>query len=124
MTPVSPGDSQRLEEAWDAMIGDSATVTAGLVAERAGDPTLAETGRAGDQQVLMTADPCALDEMGHHRAVDAAGRAQVEIFDAGRLSQGSELEPSGQPLGIALGGFTVDQQSEAILEAEGFKGSI
>jgi hypothetical protein len=42
--------------------------------------------------------------MGHHCSVDAARRAQVEIFDAGGLSQGSELEPGGQPLGIALGG--------------------
>jgi hypothetical protein len=42
--------------------------------------------------------------MGHHRSVDAARRAQVEIFDAGSLSQGGELEPGGQPLGIALGG--------------------
>jgi hypothetical protein len=62
--------------------------------------------------------------MGQHCPVDAARGAQVEIFDAGGLSEGYELEPGGRPFAIAFGGFTVDQQTEAILEAQRFKGGI
>ena len=77
-----------------------------------------------DQKVLMAIDPCAIHEMGQHCPVDAARGAQVEILDTGGLSEGSELEPGGQPFAIAFGGFTVDQQTEAIFKAKGFEGGI
>lgn len=124
VTPIPLCDGKRFEEARDAVIGDSTAVAAGFVAKGTGDPTLSEASRAGDQQVLVAVDPCAVDEVRHHCSVDAARGAQVEIFHAGRLSEGCELEPGGQPLGIAFSGFAVDQQTEAVLEAEGFEGGI
>ena len=72
----------------------------------------------------MAIDPCAIHEMGQHCPVDAARGAQVEILDAGGLSEGCELEPGGEPLAIAFGSFTVDQQTEPILKAKGFEGGI
>ena len=76
--------------------------------------------------------------MGQHCPVDTARGAQVEILDAGGLSEGCELEPGGHPFAIAFGVrreidppdrflarlTTVDQQTEAILEAQRFKGGI
>lgn len=74
-----------------------------------------------DQQVLMTPDPAAVDEMRHDGAVDAARRAQVEVLDAGGLAQGGELETGDQALGIALSGLAINQQAEPVLESEGVK---
>jgi hypothetical protein len=51
------------------------------VAERAGDPTLADAGRPGDEQILLAADPIAIDELGKEGALDAARSAQINIFD-------------------------------------------
>ena len=46
------------------MIGDASAVPASLVAEGTGDPALSEAGRPGDEQVLVSADPGAVDEVG------------------------------------------------------------
>jgi len=71
-----------------------------------------------DEQVLVAPDPGAVDEMGHDGAVDAAGRAQVEVLHAGGLSQGGELEGGDQALGVPLSGLAVHQEAEPVLEAE------
>jgi hypothetical protein len=41
----------------------------------------------------MPGDPTTIRKMGHDTAVQATGRAQVQILDAGILTQGGELEP-------------------------------
>ncbi len=77
---VSAGDGECLEQLRHPVINDASAVPASLVAERTGDPALSETGWPGDEQVLVPADPGAVDEVSHHGAVDAARGAQVEIF--------------------------------------------
>ena len=47
VTPISLGNGEGFEEARDTVIGNRPTVAAGLVTECAGDPTLAQTCRAG-----------------------------------------------------------------------------
>jgi len=44
VTAVAPGDGQRLEQPWHAVIGDGASVTAGFVAQGAGNPAFAQAG--------------------------------------------------------------------------------
>jgi hypothetical protein len=58
------------------------------VAECAGDPALADAGRPGDEQILLAADPIAIDELGKEGAVDAARSAQIDIFDDPRGGPG------------------------------------
>ena len=70
----------------------------------------------------MAPDPAAIDEVRHHGPVDATRRAQVEIFDAGGLTEGGKLQPGEKPLGITLGGFMVDQEAEPLLEAQRLEG--
>ena len=53
MAAVTACQRQRIEQPWHAMIEDGAIVAAGLVAERAGNPTFADAGRADDEQVLV-----------------------------------------------------------------------
>lgn len=38
---------------------------------------------------------------------------------AGVLAQGGEFEACGETFGVALGGFAIDQQADALLEGQG-----
>src|SRR3546814_4458905 len=93
---VAAGERQGLEEPGQAVVEDGAVVAAGLVAEGAGDPALAHTGRPGDQQVVPAGDPVAVDQPGEERPGDAARRAQVGVLDDGGLAKGGDLETGGQ----------------------------
>jgi hypothetical protein len=81
---VAACERQRFEQPGQAMIEDGAIVAAGLVAERAGDPSLACPGWSGDEQVVLAGDPIAIDELGEEGPVDAARGAQIDIFDDGK----------------------------------------
>ena len=72
MTAVTPGDGERLEQPWHTVVDHGASVTAGLVSERTGDPALSKAGGPSDQQVLVPVDPAAIDQLGHDGAVEAA----------------------------------------------------
>jgi len=122
VTAITPGKGQRFEEAWHSVIGHAATIAAGLVTERASDPTFPEPGLTGNQQILMAVDPGSVDQMRHDDAIDAAGRAQIEILDTGGLAEGRKLQAGGQALGVAFGGLAIHEQAEPILEAEGLEG--
>jgi hypothetical protein len=91
------------------------------VAEGAGNPTLAQPGCPRDEQVLVAVDPVAADESGEDGAIDAAWRAPIEVFHACALAQRGELEAGGETFGVALGGFAIDQQSDALLERQGIE---
>ena len=67
----------------------------------------------------MTVDPVAGDEPGQQRAVETAGRAQVDVLDTGVLAQGGELETGCHALGVALGGFAIGHDADALLEGQG-----
>ena len=101
------------------MVEDALPVAAGLVAERAGDPALADAGRPGDQEPFGAFDPVAGDELLEQGAVDAARGSQVDVLDDGVLAQRGELEARGQALGVALGRLAIDHQADPLLEGEG-----
>ena len=61
--PVAMGKLQLGEEPWQPVIEDGAVVAAGFLAERAGEPGLSDTARAGDQQVAVLGDPAACGEL-------------------------------------------------------------
>lgn len=122
MSTVASGDGERLEETAHPMVGNGVAVAACLVTERAGDPAFSQAGRAGDEQVLVAPDPCAIDQMSHDCAIDAARGAQVEILDTGGLAQGGELEAGSQSLGVPLSSLPINQKAEAFFEAEAVEG--
>ena len=98
------------------MVKDRTIVAAGFVAEGTSDPALAEAGCSCDEQVLMVVDPIAGDEPGKDGAVDAARRAQIDIFDACTLAQRGKLKARRQTFGVSLGSFTIDEKSDALFE--------
>ena len=59
--------------------GDGAVIAARLVAERAGDPRLADAGRSDDQQVLLAVNPIARCKLLEQRTIETAGRPQIDI---------------------------------------------
>ncbi len=68
MAAVVAGECQIVEQALGALVKDGAIVAAGLVAERRGDPALADAGWSADQQVSVVIEPAALDKLGEQRA--------------------------------------------------------
>ena len=118
---VAASEGERLEEARDAIILNRTIVAAGFVTQRASNPALAESGRPGDEQVLVAVDPIAADEPGENSAVDAAWRAQIDVFHACALAQRSELEAGCETLGVAFGGFAIDEKADAFLERQGIE---
>ncbi|GEP12587.1 hypothetical protein MGN01_44320 [Methylobacterium gnaphalii] len=87
--------------------------------ERAGQPTLAYTARAGDHEVTPGPDPVAGGELEEQGPVQAAMAAVIDVLDTGGMAQpcgaGAGLEallPPGR-------GLVVEQQSEPLGVAEG-----
>ena len=121
ISAVAASKSERLEQARDAMILDRTIIAAGLVAEGAGNPALAEPGWPGDEQVLVAADPVAADESGEDGAVDTTWGAQIDVFHACALAQRGELEAGRETFGVSFGGFAIDKKSDALLERQGIE---
>src|SRR5215211_3000394 len=89
---VAACERQGIEEPWQTPIDDRSIIAASLVAERARNPTLADTGRADDQQVLTSLDPLAGDELLEQRLVEAARCLRVDVLDDGVLPQFCEAQ--------------------------------
>jgi hypothetical protein len=88
------------------------------VAKGAGNPTLADAGRADDEQVLVPCDPLAGDEVLEQRLVEPARRLHINILDDSVLPEACEPQAADQPLVLALGRFAVDEQSKPLLEGQ------
>ena len=64
------GDGQIGEEFGGAGVENGHVVSARLVAERAGEPTLAQASRPGQEQIAALGDPVASGELEEERAVE------------------------------------------------------
>src|SRR6266545_3417133 len=104
-TAVTACERQGIEQPRHSLIEDGAIVSAGLVTERTRKPTLADAGRADDDQVLMSIDPVAGSKLLEQRLVEPAWRLHVDVLDDRRLAQAGELEPGGEPLVLAVDGL-------------------
>ncbi len=107
---VAMGDAQLLQQAWRAQVQGAVAQAAGLVAQRAGQPGFASTGRAGQQQVELLADLVAAGQGGDQALVQGAAGTAVEIFQAsaGVLELGLLAQPH-QALVITPGQLAVEQ---------------
>ncbi len=97
MAAVAARESEVIEQPRNTLIEHGAIVTAGLVAERRGEPALADACRAADQQVGMVVDPASLDKLGKQWAVEAARSGHPEPQLA--MSAASEAYASGEASG-------------------------
>ena len=85
----------------DALIEDRAVVAARLVAERRGQPALADAGRAAEHQIVVGVDPFALGQLLEQGAVETARGAIVDVFDAGLLAQFGDAQPRREALVVS-----------------------
>ena len=108
---VAAGERQCLEQPRNPMVEDRTIVATSLVAERAGDPSLADPGRADDQQVMLAVDPVAGGELGEEGAVEASRGPQIDVLDDGRLPQGGEIQAGHESSVLALGDLAIDQEA-------------
>src|SRR5689334_2161697 len=120
--PRQPAFAARLgeigEQARSALVKDREAVAAGLVAESASQPRLADTSWADDHQMVMLAQPVAGGELLEQGAVETAMRAVVDVLDDGGLAQPGFPETTREALVLAAGCLTVDQQPKPVLAAE------
>ena len=87
IAPITASERERIEQPGQAMVEDRAVVAAGLVTERASNPTFADSGRADDEQVLVAVDPVAGGEFLEQRLVEAARGFVVDVLDDSGLAQ-------------------------------------
>jgi hypothetical protein len=120
--PRQPPFAARLgeigEQARGAFVEHREALTAGLVAERASQPRLADTGRANEAKMMMVTDPFAARKLEEESPVEAAVGAEVDVLDDGRLAQPGLAQTAGEPLVLAAGRLAIDEQPEPILAAE------
>ena len=86
--------------------------------ERACNPTLADAGRADDEQVVVPLDPLAGGEFLEQCLVEPARRLHVDVLVDGVLPEACEPQSADQPFVVALGRFAVDEQSKPLLEGQ------
>lgn len=87
VTSVAMSDREVGKEPRHAVIEDRDVLPASFLAERAGEPALAEPARPGDQQIAALSEPVAGGEFEKERAVEPALALVIHVFDAGRMTQ-------------------------------------
>lgn len=68
--------------------------------------------------MMMVAQPLAGGELLEQRAVEAARRVQIDVFDNGGLAQLGLAQAAGKALVLAAGRLAVDQQAEPVFPAQ------
>ena len=97
MPAVASSERQILTELGPAMIEDGTVVAAGFLADGAGKPAFADAAGANEREIVMSVDPFAIREFLEQGAVETAGGAIVDVFDAGLLAQPGGAQASREP---------------------------
>jgi hypothetical protein len=120
------GERELGEELRDPLIENRAVVTAGLVTERTGKPTLADPSGSAQDQIVVRVDPLAMGELLEQSAVEASRGSVIDILDAGLLAQSGIAQPGSKALVAAMGELAIDQQAQPVGMGEhsGFVGGF
>ena len=86
--------------------------------EGASEKALPDPARPGDDQIVALGDPRAGSQRQDLLAVELSGSGEVDRFERRRIAQFGRLEAPLQLALLAGGRLGVDQQAEALLEAE------
>jgi hypothetical protein len=89
------------------------------VAEGAGEPTLAQAARPGQQQIATLGDPVACRDLEEEGAVEPAGTLIVDVLDTGGMTQTRDSGACFELLFPAQREFVFEQQAEpfGVIEA-------
>ncbi len=86
--------------------------------KRAGGAGFAQPGGPGDDHVAGVREEAERAELEEGAAVEAAGRAQVDLLDRGLHPQLGGLQPARQAALLARRMLALDHEAEALGEAE------
>src|SRR3990170_837155 len=110
---------RRPEEPWGAHVVGREARAAGAFGEGAGEVRLADAGEADDEEVEMLADPARAGEREHDLTIQAAGGRVVEVLERGGVAELGDPEAVGELALLARAPLGLDEEAEALLEAEG-----
>src|SRR5215217_3169426 len=114
VAPVVTCQGKVGEHLRQALVEDRAVVAAGLLAESAGEPALADAGGPFDDQVLRLLDPSSASEGLEQHAVEAAGGTVVDVLDRRLVAQSGVAQRSEEPAVVAIGGLAVEEQRQPL----------
>src|SRR3546814_19429372 len=86
-TPVAARHAQFVKQLAKPDVEDRQIVAAGLVPNGTGQPALARSGWAGDDEIVVTFDPVTLEKGFHKAPVEPARCPIVDLFWAGRTEE-------------------------------------
>jgi hypothetical protein len=115
---VGPGERELAEEPGEAVEVGREAQAAGAVAEGASQIALARPGGAGDQDVVVVADPLAAGEPEDEALVQPAWGPEVDILRGSREVELGRLEQPREAAVVAERGLALDEEGEAVLEGE------
>jgi len=116
---IAMGEFEFGEEPWQTTIENGPAIATGFLSEGAGEPCLADTAGAGDDQVLSFCDPVALRELAEQVPVELSRRAIVDVLDGSTdMTQFRGPHPGLIALGAAVRRLAIDQQAEPFGMAE------
>ena len=115
---VAAPDGELLQQAWQADVARLVAETAGTLDEGAGEVGLADTGLAGDHQVVAILDEAAVGEAEYLLAVEMARVLEVDVLDRGRVAQLRRAEPLGELALLAREPLGVDEKAEPLVEGQ------
>ncbi len=103
-------DTQITEPAWQAQMHRLDTFETGFVGQGAGNPCLARSTGAGDEDIRTLADPAAIGEGEHDAAIEATWASPVNIFETGiRAAQPGAFEAPLSGPRLARGDLSLHQ---------------
>lgn len=115
---IALGEREVIDQPRQPCIENRAIVAAGLVADGAGEPTLADPCGTDDGAVLMSGDPVALEQHVEQAPIEAARGAVIDILGHGMVAQLGMTQAKGQTPVVAPGRFVIEQQGQPFGMAE------
>src|SRR5258708_19152132 len=116
---VGASQGEFLKEDGTAEIERRVPVAHCFVSKSTSEKALANPTGAADDEVVMRGNPLRVRQAARQRPVQSAGMLVVDVFDASRFSEASQLQPASQRPVLAPKPLLIDQQSETLFEAEG-----
>lgn len=96
------------------MVEGGNPLAAGGLGQGAGEPCIADSGCAGNQEIVVSPDPLAGGKVCQQRVVDGASGFGIQVFQGGILPQSGTLEPAGKLAVLPLQELRVHEQSQAV----------
>jgi hypothetical protein len=113
---VAAGDAQFVEQPARPFIAHAQSLSARGLAEGASQPTFPGAGRPRQMQVLMRANPVAVDERDDLRTIQTAFGLIVNLLDAGLLFQVRRIEQPLQATILTMRALAIHQQRKAFFK--------